>query len=270
MTRQRVVGAIRYPVFLVVWTAGVVAATAQLQAIEASPATDVAGMTALPPATVELAPVPVLDDRAALRDAVAGMIRDTRVASGAWQPRRGRPAPAIRPDVALKPVEVPPAGTSGGTAEATATATVAVTRDQDPVRSSAPAWKTPAAPVPASAAPREIAGTDGLRREKAAARAALRGGRFAEAYALLRPAVAEAGWDAEFLGLLALAAVRVGSDGEALVLYRHLADLQPDRSRWRMGLALVQQRLGLESEGPAAAALADAQSAADDGGGGLG
>ena len=98
MTRQRVVGAIRYPVFLVVWTAGVVAATAQLQAIEASPATDVAGMTALPPATVELAPVPVLDDRAALRDAVAGMIRDTRVASGAWQPRRGRPIlPATAP-----------------------------------------------------------------------------------------------------------------------------------------------------------------------------
>lgn len=257
MTRQRVLGTIRYPVFLALWTAGVVAVTAQLQALEAAPATHPGeafrGTDLSAPA--ELDPAPDLHDRDAWRAAIADVMHDTKVVSGAWQPRRGQPAPAIEPAVAIVAAESVPTGAAG---RQPALAVV----DAGPASTdgtTAPSWRTPADadPVEGRTVPERSAfRIDGLQREKAAARTALRAGRFAQAYALLRPAVAGAGRDAEYLGLLALAAVRIGSDGEALVLYRHLVGLEPERGRWRAGLALAQQRLGLEPDGPAAAALA--------------
>ena len=272
MIRQRVVGAIRYPAFLAIWTAGVVAVTAQLQAIEASPAAAFGGAVTDADrfAAVVLDPAPRLDDRDAWHEAIAEAMKRTEVTSGAWQPRRGRPAPAIVPDVALGAVQ---SGTADSKIRQPADPVI-VAPDRAAAQdvAAAPDWKTPAVGAGAGLRPaseREV-DRDRLQRDKAAARTALRAGRFAEAYALLRPVVAEACRDAEFLGLLALAAVRIGSDGEALVLYRHLADLEPERRRWRLGLALAQQRLGLEPDGPAAAALAALSRAPDSGEGDLG
>jgi hypothetical protein len=273
MSRHRVLGAIRYPVFLIVWTAGVAAVAAQLQGIEASPVPDApvspAGAERFPVAAV--ASAPDLDDRDAWRDAVADMIRDTAVASGAWQPRRGEPAPGIDPVLAVIPVAPLPTATAGGRST-----NDLAHADPQPAPGAAP--ETPVWKTPAVAARRDgdalketgYVGEDRLRGEKAAGRMALRAGRYAEAYGRLRPVVAEAGRDAEFLGLLALAAVHVGSHGEALVLYRHLANLEPERGRWRAGLALAQQRLGLEPDEPGAAALAALNGTAAGDGGGLG
>jgi Flp pilus assembly protein TadD len=83
--------------------------------------------------------------------------------------------------------------------------------------------------------------------DKSRARRALTEGLVHDAYAALRPLVAAGRNDAEFLGLLALAALRVGLDDEALVIYRRLSGLEPDSGRWRTGLALAQERLGLDA-----------------------
>jgi Flp pilus assembly protein TadD len=93
----------------------------------------------------------------------------------------------------------------------------------------------------------EHRGTARLSRYKALARQDLQGGRFADAYHRLRPSVADAHGDSEYLGLLALAAMRMGSYGEAMVIYQRLTGMEPGRRGWYVGLALAREQLGLDA-----------------------
>jgi len=79
---------------------------------------------------------------------------------------------------------------------------------------------------------------------KSLARNALVAGEYQAAYLELRPLVSQARNDSEFLGLLALAALRVGNAREAVLLYERLIALEPDVGRWRAGLALARERIG--------------------------
>lgn len=86
-----------------------------------------------------------------------------------------------------------------------------------------------------------------ISRLKTLARQDLRAGRSADAYHRLRPELADARGDSEYLGLLAVAAMRLSSYGEAMVIYERLVQVEPGLARWRMGLALAREQLGLES-----------------------
>jgi tetratricopeptide (TPR) repeat protein len=114
-----------------------------------------------------------------------------------------------------------------------------------------PSTPVDGAKVPSSpgAAIRKTAsrGDTHLTRHKSLAREELQAGRFADAYHRLRPNVADARGDGEFLALLALAALRIGSYGEAMVIYEHLAQREPDGGRWHVGLALAREGLGLDA-----------------------
>jgi cytochrome c-type biogenesis protein CcmH/NrfG len=106
---------------------------------------------------------------------------------------------------------------------------------------------SPKVETPARVRKTEHRGTARLSRYKALARQDLQGGRFADAYYRLRPSVADAHGDTEYLGLLALAAMRMGSYGEAMVIYQRLTRIEPGRRGWYLGLALAREQLGLDA-----------------------
>lgn len=224
MSRRTMIGAVYFPAFLLAWTAGVVAVVLQVQ-----PAGAMLQHDAVPVRQALQTPAPLtqvntrlLADVRAWDEAMQHLASYSRVVGGRWQP----PAEAPR-----KAVPVPELH-------------VAVAVAADPVEAAPGVRKTPSS------------GSRHLALEKSAARRALESGRFAEAYAHLRPRVTEARRDVEYLGLLAVAAMRTGSHGEAMVLYQRLTALQPDSGRWRTGLALSQDRLGLNADGVFREALA--------------
>ena len=90
-------------------------------------------------------------------------------------------------------------------------------------------------------------GSGALDIRKAEARDALAAGDPRQAYRLLRRDIAAGARDAEFLGLLALAAISSGRPGEALVVYRRLTLREPENVRWWAGIALCRERLGLDA-----------------------
>ncbi|MDZ7670261.1 MAG: tetratricopeptide repeat protein [Gammaproteobacteria bacterium] len=234
MNRRAIIGAVYFPAFLFAWTAGVVAVVLQMQPAGAMLLHDT-GLVRQALESRQAAPLAqvntdLLADADAWGDAMQHLARHSRVVAGRWQPPDATPRAAV-PVPELR---------------------VAVTV-------SAPAVKAPAeAAVAAAAEVRKTPSTGShyLAMEKSAARRALESGRFAEAYARLRPRVTEARHDVEYLGLLAIAAMRTGSHGEAMVLYQRLTALQPDSGRWRTGLAMSQERLGLDAAGVFREALA--------------
>jgi len=225
MSRQTMIGAVYFPAFLLAWTAGVVAVVLQVQPAGAMALHDAgpgrqALQTPQAPAPLVQVNTRLLADAKAWDEAMQHLATYSRVVGGRWQ------APEEAP---RKAVPVPERH-------------VAVAAD--PVEAAPVVRKTPSS------------GSRHLAVEKSAARRALESGRFAEAYAHLRPRVSEARRDVEYLGLLAVAAMRTGSHGEAMVLYQRLTALQPDSGRWRTGLALSQERLGLDADGVFREALA--------------
>jgi len=231
MNRRRILRAVGFSAFLLVWTAGVAVVTLQVEQAGAP----LAAAPALPAgqAPPELPAPPELADAEAWSAAMAQLARRSEVMNGSWQPA-ARAVPQIRPVAIVEPAPAAPPAVEPAAAVAPTIAEQRVVKA--PVARLARFWP-----------------------EKARARDALRGGRFSEAYALLRPRVAEARHDSEYLGLLALAALRIGSPGEAMVLYQRLAAIEPDSGRWHMGLALAQESLGLDAteEYRQALALAD-------------
>lgn len=237
MNRRRIPGAIRLPAFLMIWTAAVVVVTLQVHEAGVRPAAPAAAPAATASRMqVDLPAPPELADPAAWSTAMAQLARRSEVMNGSWQPP-ARSLPRIHPVATVVPADAP--GDTPASVMASAALAPAVADER--------VVKTPAA---------RFARFDA---DKSRARDALRGGRFAAAYALLRPRVGEARHDSEYLGLLALAAMRLGSHGEALVLYQRLAAIEPASGRWRMGLALAQESLGLDAsrEYRQALALAD-------------
>lgn len=215
----RIGGAMRLPAVVALWVAAITVALFELESADAMlPLTD---PLAVPPAGV-FHPADIdldLIDDAALQ---TGLRRHSAVVSGRWAPehpsvREKSPEPVehvvimeIEAPVVARRVLPPPAS-----AAAVASGTMR---------------KVPTAPSAATPSPRWVA-------LKAQARSDIGAGRFGAAYAKLRPQVASARQDTEYLGLLALAALRLGHQQEAEVLYRHLATLEPGSGRWRTGLA---------------------------------
>lgn len=105
--------------------------------------------------------------------------------------------------------------------------------------------------------------SSGVARRKTLARDDLEAGRAGDAYHRLRPGVAEADGDPEYLALLALAALHVHRSAEALVIYERLVRVQPEHPRWRIGLALSRERLGLDSADSYREALALSEGASE-------
>jgi hypothetical protein len=264
MNRRRILAAIRFPVFMLAWTAGVVLMTAHyLQPSDPMPLANAASspLWERPPGRE----LPTVADPAAWSRAMAQLSRHSEVMNGSWQPP-ARSLPRIHPVATVAPADGPAdAPAAPDVAEA---ADIERSRDVDPAVSVEPAVAARASVDPPGVGPSAaddrvvktpVARFAGFGSDKSRARDALRDGRFSEAYALLRPQVSEGRHDSEYLGLLALAAMRLGGHGEAMVLYQRLAALEPASSRWRMGLALAQEGLGLDpsSEYRLALALAD-------------
>lgn len=294
MNREKILGAIAFPTFMLTWALGAMLALVQLHPVDAaerwlpvwdSPVTDDFRADAH-----AVAAVPRLDDPASMRQFAQALVETSEVMSGRWQPPESQPEPKAAKETRSMPAsaqpqprvsvaaEVPPAGTpvrsvasaasvSGNAAVAEnasgsenasvsenaydsvnrspAVDTVVAVRAVD--RARVPSTRTGGDPTVRK---RPSTGTaPGLSREKVEARRALESGRFAEAYARLRPSVGEARGDVEYLGLLALAAMRTGSPGEAVVIYQHLTAMEPDASRWWVGYALAQESLGLDASG---------------------
>lgn len=252
MSRQTIIGAVYFPVFLLVWTAGLAMVFMYVQPAGANSPAAPQYSTSLPEVSTRL-----LDDDDAWRDAMGHLGRYSRVANGSWQPIQRAadaasyavPVPRTQPQVivlAAVAEDTVVRGDTAADAQVSSPEHTAVGRHTAVVKTVV---------VPAEAAPlsRELVAA------KSAARRDLKQGRFFAAYQGLRPRVSEARNDVEFLGLLALAALRAGSHGEAMVLYQRLAGLQPDNGRWRAGLALSQEHLGLDATPEFREALARAE-----------
>ncbi len=270
MNRQRILGAIAFPTYLLMWSLGVVLVVIQLQAAGAAerwlPAWEPA--SALVSSALSeraLAPVPSLNDADAMRKTAAMLVGSSEVMNGSWQPDEDGSAgsPAVSAPVVVDepadartgPLPVVPAAAVDSVEEpAPAQQIGTVGRAQSGV--SDPVGTIDDAALPAVR--KRPAASVSLRhhRDKAEARRALQSGRFAEAYARLRPAVGDARGDTEFLGLLGLAAMRTGNPAEAVVIYQHLSAMEPDTPRWRVGFALAQESLGLDASGVYREALA--------------
>lgn len=235
---DRMGGAIRFPAFLLAWSTGIVLLLAQLEPADAmlvqpAPSAGIAlSFQQAAPIEVDLLTDP--DDGVVM---LRELKRFSGVLSGRWQPRaQSSLAPVLIPAVAHrtlpaprveKPRPVPVAG-------------MLKTVRERPVE----------APV--------TRGNARLPSRKTLARQALGSGQAARAYELLRPGVAAARNDSEYLGLLALAALQVGSGEEAVVLYRRLLTLEPDNERWPAGLAFAGRRLEKPDDAAPNEALATA------------
>ncbi|MEQ8857033.1 MAG: BTAD domain-containing putative transcriptional regulator [Pseudomonadales bacterium] len=269
MNRRRILGAIAFPTFMLAWAAAAMLLLLQLQPAAALehrvPAWEPAAAAWWREAGRELAPVPSLDDPRALRSAVDEMARYSEVMNGSWQPRREAPPAGDRTAivVAVETQTSAPSSEPTVTVRAGATEVVAAAA---PVAAGMPPASGDTEPAAAGraggAAPASVRKRatvlprPRLVVEKAEARLALQAGRYAEAYGRLRPSVADARGDSEYLGLLALAAMRTGNNAEALVVYQHLVGLEPETPRWHVGFALAQESLGLDASGVYRDALA--------------
>lgn len=286
MNRRHSLGAIGFPAFLLAWTTGVAGVMAQFQqapaALDQVPqepaAVAAAGFGRSAPAAAATSLRDAMADPAAWRDAMVSLRDHSEVMNGSWQPadsdsagqsaaatRSARVAAIGRTDqarservAAIKLTAVAPRlealPAPGPTAEASAaepdqpgrvqTNHVATARTNDVEQGRSLVRKTP------------VGFSRSLANDKAAARRSLAEGRVFEAYHRLRPQVSVGRHDTEFLGLLALSALHTGSHGEAMIVYRRLAGLEPEVGRWRTGLALAQEGLGLDATGEYRQALA--------------
>jgi len=116
--------------------------------------------------------------------------------------------------------------------------------EQDPVASESAASKSAYNKIVRVAQSPE---PDPVARTKRAARVALKSKRSPQAYALLMRHVDQASNDAEYLGLLAVAALQQQLFAEAQVIYRRLVQIDSGNDRWWAGLALAEDRLGLNA-----------------------
>lgn len=219
-----IAGAIRFPVFLLLWSIGLVLVSGQMFPARAS----------LPErqltVQLELAPVPDLHDADAWAASLDRQLAVTEVVSGRWQPRPGireqtvaAAVPVAAPEIALNPPEAP-AATTG-----------ALVTQPQPAAADVPSVRKLKRAVPASQA-------DDVKRE---ARQLIADGRFEQAYGVLRASLRLARLDTEYLGLFAAVAMRTARPQEAELVYERLVALEPAQERWWTGLALAREQQGL-------------------------
>ncbi|MDH3640885.1 MAG: hypothetical protein OES38_02250 [Gammaproteobacteria bacterium] len=226
MNREKIIGAIRFPAFLLIWSAGLVLFMGQLYPADAA-------LIRHSEISVEhlkpLARVPSISDFAALGDGL-DLALEASDLGGGWQP-----------EVAVAVSKDHPAddGTNNVGLQIEAARV-----EQDPVASESTASKSAYNKIVRVAPSPE---PDPVAQTKLAARVALKSKRSPQAYALLMRHVDQASDDAEYLGLLAVAALQQQLFAEAQVIYRRLVQIDSGNGRWWAGLALAEDRLGLNA-----------------------
>ena len=261
MDRNRIVGAIRFPTFLVVWSLGFLLVIGEFDSADASSAR-IGGFTNTP-----LTAPARIDDSDALSRDMSNALRRSEVYSGEWLPDDDREKVA----------------TATAPAAEKATGQVALLEREEQV--SAPSSESGESRVPVLPVNRIIRMTSGLDkpevvkeqsgvesegefaksaaesrvrktrpvvnlalgRKKQNARRKILEGQILEAFQLLRDSVEQGRNDPEYLGLLAVSALRSGNPAEASVVYERLLEMQPESERWWAGLALATERQGMDA-----------------------
>ena len=246
MDRDRIVGAIRFPAFLMFWSLGFVLVVGKFDAADASSA-----RTAILVSSPLTEPVRV-DDSDALSREMSRALRRSEVFSGEWLPDddREKVATAPMPDEAPdESAEVQGSIDAGGatsrlvriTSEAEIPA-----KTQEKENSNVVVGFSKTASVSVVRKTRPSANLE-LADLKQNARSEIENGRISHAFRLLRASVDQGRNDPEYLGLLAVSALRTGNAAEAGVVYERLLEMQPESERWWAGLALAREQQGMDA-----------------------
>lgn len=254
MDRENIMGALRFPMFLMVWSAGVVLFATSFYPADAS----------LVRAThFDLPAVPEFADIVDLSPSLESALRDSDVVSGRWQPSQeeSRPPPLARPSVRILNDSQADQVATGEHDEAAENGVDApngrAAQDRGEHITKLPVAAAPIDTAQGARKPKESTsltekqhepGASALRTAKQAARSALERRDSAQAYEILMGDIALGRFDTEYLGLLAVAAIHQGLAAEAQVVYERLTLMQPDNHRWWAGLAVARQSQGLDSQ----------------------
>jgi tetratricopeptide (TPR) repeat protein len=236
----QVVGAIRFPALLLIWSLGLVLLAGAYYPADA--------LVRQPPMQFrELPQVPTLADPQALARGLEVELQRAQVSGGSWQPAAPVLVPAIEPvvDVVVDlPVSVPvPVPVLEPQLEIKAAPVVKQNKAQAPVAGFEKQSVSATRQAPQNVVVPVMGRTLLAKRQ---ARQHLAAGRVQSAYALLMTEIAGGAQDLEYLGLFAVAAFASGRPAEALVVYERLQELEPDNERWSVGLGLCREKLGMD------------------------
>ncbi len=265
-------GALKFPAFLLLWSLGLLLAAGAVLPADAI-------VRKGPVAFAALSALPTLEDQEAFGAALETELRESAVVSGVWQPPVELPpavpasppvlapqltvrAPQVKELPAADAAQAQPALTEsegGSTVPAPVVAGAAsAATSLDVAEPPAPlaVARTAAEPLRFEVRPQPTSATRVARaatlkptaaRVLESAQRALTEGRFAAAYRMLMGDVEQAAAHPTYLGVLAVSALALGRDAEALLIYERLTQLAPDDGRWWAGAALSRERLGLEA-----------------------
>ena len=257
---QKMLGAIKLPIFIVLWSLSLVVVVANLRSADAA-------MMAVNFASWGEKEIPSYEESLSVN--LTAALKDSELVTGDWQPSvknitvsaNTLPSKNVVADansdsledsvkthlVAKQEVEIPKTerqehvtkrinysihnGTSAETNEIVRSPTGYLSEATEHIASQ---------PVRVSKRP-----VDKLAKTKSQARQFMELGQHALAYELLRTDLAVAREDKEYLGLTAVAAIRGGRMLDASILYERLTELQPEEARWWAGLGVCQESLGL-------------------------
>jgi hypothetical protein len=265
MVRSKTVGAISFPAFLLFWSLGLLLVVGQFDSADASSA-----RTAILVNT-PLAEPARLDDSDALSHEMSRALRASEVFSGQWTPddAEAKVAKATEP-VTVATVVEPTGGLAQAEGEKSASdhsadaeehidkvvsAIRVVRMSSDSERSVETKEKTASAVAEGF---RKTASVSVVRKTRPGANLALaslkqdarrliRRGHIPQAFHLLRASVERGRNDSEYLGLLAVSALRSGNAAEASVVYERLLEMQPESERWWAGFALAKEQQGMDA-----------------------
>ncbi len=246
MDKNRIVGAIRFPAFLMFWSLGLVLVVGKFDVADASSA-----RTAILVSSPLTEPVRV-DDSDALSREMSRALRRSEVFSGEWLPDDDREKVAATPTTDEAPGES--ADGQGNTGVGGVTARVvritseteisAKTKEKERSKVEKGFSKTASLSVVRKTRPRVDLGLVDVKQN---ARREIENGRISHAFRLLRASVDQGRNDPEYLGLLAVSALRSGNAAEASVVYERLLEMQPESERWWAGLALAREQQGMDA-----------------------
>ena len=265
MVRNKTVGANSFPAFLLFWSLGLLLVVGQFDSADASSA-----RTAILVNT-PLAEPARLDDSDALSLEMSHVLRASEVFSGQWTPGDAteKVAKAAEP-VTVETVVDRTAGVAQAAGEESASdhsaygeASIdkvvpatrivhmssgsevsAATKEKTGLAVAEGFRKTASVSVVRKTRPRVNLALASL---KLNARRLIQKGQILRAFHLLRASVTQGRNDSEYLGLLAVSALRSGNAAEASVVYERLLEMQPESERWWVGFALAKEQQGMDA-----------------------
>ena len=265
MVRKKTLGAISFPAFLLFWSLGLLLVVGQFDSADASSA-----RTAILVNT-PLAEPARLDDSDALSHEMSRALRASEVFSGQWTPdgAKEKVAKAAAP-VAVETGVEPTGGVAQVEGEKSASdqsvdaeeridkfvPAIRVvhmssgseaseeTRERKASAVADDFRKTASVSVVGKTRPGANLALASLKQD---ARRLIQNGQIPQAFQLLRASVARGRNDSEYLGLLAVSALRSGNAAEASVVYERLLEMQPESERWWAGFALAKEQQGMDA-----------------------